>query len=102
MVYYSNTERRGILTYLHLDPDIPRVGVSDALAILSWRLRVEHASLVPYQGNALRRRARQFDAQPVIREDGTIHTRKNTYSVDRLFTVPLLPQRANNHQKSTG
>jgi hypothetical protein len=101
MAFYTEKEQKTVLKQLRIKPDTERVNSSEAVKILTWRAKEEFGVEHEYTATAVRKHASKLEAQPALKEDGSINPRQNTYSVKRLFEIDILPARTNTgHVKS--
>lgn len=99
-VFYSDQERKAALKQMRIFPDAQRVNSKEAAKILSWRAREEYGVAHTYNATAVRKHAKQLDAHPATKGDGSVNLRQNTYDVRKLFEIDILPSRTNKGRKT--
>lgn len=95
MAFYTKRDREAALRQLHIKPDAERVNSTEAAKILTWRAKEEFKVDVRYSATSVRKHAEKLDAQPALKNDGTINPRQNTYDVRKLFEIDIVPTRTN-------
>lgn len=97
--FYTEKERKNALQQMHIDPSSERVSSAQAAKILTWRAQEEYRIAHEYDANAVRKHAKKLDAQPAMKDDGTVNGRQNTYNTRKLFEIDIMPSRTNHTHK---
>jgi hypothetical protein len=97
--FYTEAQKKAALKQLHINPSAKRVNSTQAANILTWRAR-EDGATIEYSATSVRKHAKKLDAQPALKEDGTINTRQNTYDINKLFEIDITPTRTNRGRRA--
>lgn len=88
---YTERDIARVLRELRIAPENGKVDGNEAAQILSWRAKTEYGVDYRYDGTAIRQHVRQGHFA-----EGTVDTtnlRRNLYSVEAVFKLPIAPRR---------
>lgn len=98
--FYTEKEMARALRDLHIAPVDGKVDGSEAAKILSWRAKREYDIDYQYDPTAIRQHVKVGNI-PMEARDVT-NKRRNLYTYEAIFTLPISPKRGAARRKSIG